>query len=113
MSYGLIRTICLTPVCCLLGLLISCSSDNVVGSKSWSCDVTLRLDSLTGDGNGSGGSRDEALFSALQTACSKLNLEQDQLDRCEQNLSFGKEQTFGNVTIVTPAEKSTRCSGSS
>lgn len=107
------RAVCLSPVFLMLGLFIACGSDNGVGSISWSCDVTLRLDSLTGDGSGSGGSRDEALTSALRTACSKLNLDSEQRSRCERNLDFSKVQTIGNITLVSQGEKSIRCSGSS
>ncbi len=100
-----------------LGGFLACNNDNgggslSVGSLSWTCDVSLRIDSLTGEGSGSGSSRDEALQSALRVACSKLSLDSVTLDQCEQNLNFGKSQTIGNVTIVSPAEKSVRCSGS-
>ena len=113
MIRGFSRAIWLTPVFLAVGMIISCGSDNGVGSVSWSCNVTLRLDSLTGEGSGSGGSRDEALTAALRTACSALNLDSEQRSRCERNQSFSTVQTLGNITIVTPGEKSIRCSGSS
>lgn len=107
------RTICLSPVFLALGMIIACGSDNGVGAVSWSCDVSLRLGTETGDGSGTGGSRDEALTAALRTACSKLNLDSEQRSQCERNLNFSTVQSIGNVTIVTPGEKSLRCSGSS
>ena len=97
-----------------LGLTIGLAAcGNSVGSSSWNCEVSLRLDSVSGAGSGSGGSRDEALRTALETACSKLNLDQDELTRCKQNMDFGVTRTFGNITVVTPAERSISCSSSS
>lgn len=107
------RAICMSPVFLALGMIIACGSDDGVGSITWSCDVSLRLDTVTGDGSGTGGSRDEALTAALQTACSKLNLDSEQRSQCERNQSFSTVQTTGNITIVTPGEKSIRCSSSS
>ena len=114
MLFRRVRVIYLSSVVCFLGIFVACGSDNGTGSPSWNCDVTLRLDSATGDGSGSGGSRDEALTSALQIACSKLNLDSDQRSLCEGNMSFSKTQTIGNaIILVSPAERSIRCSGSS
>lgn len=93
--------------------LAACGNGNGVGSSSWNCNVSLRLESMAGAGSGSGATRDEALRTALEIACSKLNLDHDERSRCEQNMDFGVTRTFGNITTVTPAERSVSCSGSS
>ncbi len=101
----------------MLGLspgLLACGGDNGLGSgASWSCNVSLELGSTVGNGSGTGGSRDDALRAALKTACGQLGISGETLSRCESNMDFGISQTTGNITIVTPAGRSTRCSGSS
>lgn len=113
MPGGVYRLLGFTEVICLMSGFVACSGDSGVKSASWNCNVSLRLDSLTGEGSGSGASRDEALTTALRIACSKLNLDSEQRSQCERNLDFASVQKIGNLTIVTPADKSIRCSGSS
>ena len=100
----------------------ACGKDDVTGSSSFQCEVTLTLvpsrigdlssPSGTGRGTGAGATEQEALSAAYRSACSQLNLSSDLRSRCESGQDFGVAVTSNGVTLVSVVDRSQRCSGS-
>ena len=118
---------CRLPVFLGISLIVmysayACGKDDVTGSSSFQCEVTLTLvpsrigdlssPSGSGRGTGNGATQQEALTAAYRAACAQLNLSSDLRSRCEAKQDFGVAVTSGNITVVSAVERSQRCSGS-
>ena len=118
---------CRLPVFLGISLIVmysayACGKDDVTGSSSYQCELTLTLvpsrigdlssPSGTGRGTGTGATQQEALTAAYMSACSQLNLSSDLRSRCEAGQDFGVAVSSGGVTLVSVVERSQSCSGS-
>ena len=77
-------------VLALLGACALAACDGLTGpSETWTCNVTLRADNLTGTGSGTGSTQEEALHAARSNACSQLGLNVNRRSRCERGENPG------------------------
>ena len=104
-----------------VGLTLSACDTASPSSASWECTVTLTLEPSTlgnlsspsgsGTGTGTGSTREEALNSAYERACTQLPLSDTEARLCLSGEDFNVEgDSEGNIRLFSAVSRSVRCS---
>ena len=115
------RTNLLVLTAAVIGLTCSACDTASPSSESWECTVTLTLEpsrlgnlsspSGSGTGTGTGSTREEALNSAYERACSQLPLSDTEARLCRSGEDFNVEgDNEGNIRLFSAVSRSVRCS---